>query len=93
MKNNELLKCLENEKINKLLHSLWFHQLALVKEEDEVDRFIIRKNIEFAINLLDNEGVSYEVQNRVINLAVNKGSYQIFRTKLVKEKEFGKIVC
>jgi len=93
MKNNELLRCLENEKINKLLHSLWFHQLALVKEEDEVDRFIIRKNIEFAINLLDNEGVSYEVQNRVINLAVNKGSYQIFRTKLVKEKEFGKIVC
>jgi hypothetical protein len=64
--NNELLKCFENEKINKLLHSLWFHQLALVKEENEVDRFI---------------------------LAVNKGSYQIFRTKLVKEKEFGKIVC
>lgn len=91
--NNELLKCFENEKINKLLHSLWFHQLALVKEENEVDRFIIRKNIEFAINLLDNEGVSYEVQNRIINLAVNKGSYQIFRTKLVKEKEFGKIVC
>ena len=93
MMNNELLKCLENEKTNKLLHTLWFHQLALGKEKKKAEKQVIRKNIEFTIDLLDKEGVSYEVQNKVINLAVNKGSYQIFRTKHLKEKEFVKKVC
>jgi len=93
MMNNELLKCLENEKTNKLLHTLWFHQLALGKEKKKAEKQVIRKNIEFTIDLLDKEGVSYEVQNKVINLAVNKGSYQIFRTNMLKKRSFYKKVC
>lgn len=64
------------EQVISLLRSLWFHLIALKKEENFLEKEVIRDSVQYIFNELDKRKVLFRIQNEIIALAENGESFE-----------------